>query len=222
MRTIALAALLAFCIGCRKEAENKSTIDSLVSNNKVWYVSEYPDPCPGCVWPHKIQLGKDTVIDNKTYQPIHDYTGDAIESHNVTPRVLGYLRETADGKVYWLQGSNNLNADEILLYDFKARVNDTIENLVVTKTDTVNILNVKRKRILLRDCTTTYEWIEGIGNMADILSYANRPVCDYKTGIVCEMVGGSGFKQTCVRQGNNFIYKDSTSNDCWHYAGLNE
>lgn len=222
MRYLALLTLFTFCISCKKDTDNKVTVDMIVNNNKVWYVSEYPDPCPGCVWPHKIQLGKDTVINNKIYKSINDYTGDSIESNNIAPKLLGYIRETSDLKVYWLRDYKNKNANEILLYDFKARVNDTIDNLIVTKIDTVKILNVNRKRILLKDCASNYQWIDGVGDMADILSYSSRPICDYKSGIAGNTDGGSGFKQTCVRQGNDFIYKDSNSNDCWHFIGLDK
>lgn len=222
MRNILLLTLIAFCISCKKDTDNTVTPGRIVNSNKVWYVSEFPDPCPGCVWPHKIQLGKDTVINYKTYKPIHDYTGDSIESHITAPKLLGYLRETSDSKVYWLQKNTIENATEIVLYDFNARINDTIDQLIVTKIDTIKILNSNRKRISLRDCSNHYEWIDGIGDMSYILSYNARPVCDYKNGITAVEVGGSGFKQTCVMQGDEFIYKNCDSNDCWHFTGLDE
>ena len=62
------------------------------------------------------------------------------------------MRETSDKKVYWYVGLFSQPASDILLYDFNAKINDTIDNWIVTKIDTVNILNINRKRITLKNC----------------------------------------------------------------------
>jgi hypothetical protein len=208
-----------FFNGQSDNVDNYNKDDSIIDNRKVWYVSEYPNPCPSCVWPHKIVLGKDTTINSNIYKVILDYRGDSLEA-NSKATILGYMRETFDKKVYWNVGFFGRAASDILLYDYNAKINDTIENWIVTRIDSVNILNVNRKRITLKDCEQ-YEkyWIEGIGDMSDLLAYNGRTICDYKTGFVMMTSGGSGYKQNCVKQGNELIYKDSLVNDCWIYKG---
>jgi hypothetical protein len=218
MKNLILILISILFIDCQKDdSDNNDKTNSLVDNSKVWYVSEYPNPCPSCIWPHKIVLGKDTTINSNIYKTILDYHGDAIES-NCKPSNLGYIRETLDKKVYWHIKLLSEPASDILIYDFNAQINDTIDNWIVTKIDTVNILSINRKRITLRNCEQSKRyWIEGIGNMSDFLSYAGRTICDYKTGIVMEKMGGSGYKQNCVKQGDEFIYNDSLTTDCWTY-----
>jgi hypothetical protein len=213
-----LIAILLF--NCKKDGSNNADkIDSIVDNSKVWYLSEHPDPCPSCIWPHKILFGKDTAINSYSYKTILDYRGDSIES-NSKARILGFMRETSEKKVYWYVGFFGQVESDILIYDFNANINDTIDNWIVTNIDTVHILNINRKRLTLRNCEASKKyWIDGIGNMADLLSYPSRTICDYKTGIVMMNVGGSGYKQNCVKQGDQFIYKDSVVTDCWTYTG---
>ena len=166
MRNLILILIPILLLNCKKDnANNSNKMDLIVDNSKVWYVSEYPDPCPGCSWPHKIVFGKDTTINSNIYKVILDYRGDSIES-NCKASILGYMRETSDKKVYWHVGLFGNVASDILLYDFNAKINDTIDNWIVTKIDTVKILNIKRKRIILKNCEPyTKYWIDGIGDM---------------------------------------------------------
>jgi hypothetical protein len=220
MKNLILILISFFLVDCQKDnSDNNDKTNLFVDNSKVWYVSEYPNPCPSCIWPHKIVLGKDTIINSDIYKTILDYHDDAIES-NCKPSNLGYIRETPGKKVYWHIKLFNEPASDILIYDFNAQINDTIDNWIVTKIDTINILNINRRRITLRNCEQTEKyWIGGIGNMSDLLSYASRTICDFKTGIVMMDIGGSGYKQNCVKQGDEYIYKDSLATDCWTYQG---
>lgn len=220
MRNLILILISILLFNCKRDnTNNDNKIDFLVDNSKVWYVSEFPDPCPNCTWPHKIVLGKDTTINSSIYKTILDYCSDSIEGKGKAT-ILGYIRETADKKVYWHIGFFGRAASDILLYDYNAKINDTIDNWIVTKIDTVKILNINRKRITLKNCEPYKKyWIDGIGDMADLLSYNSRTICDYKTGIVTMTSGGSGYRQNCVKQGNEFIYKDSLAKDCWIYKG---
>lgn len=200
-------------------ADSDSTYNtgSIVESGKVWYISEYPNSCRSCIRPHKIVFGKDTIIKSNTYKAILDYRGDSIES-DCKASTFGYMRETSDKKVYWHVGFFGRNASDILLYDFNAQINDTIDNWIVTKIDTVNILNINRKRLTLKNCSSNEKyWIDGIGNMADLLSYNSQSICDYKTGIISMISGGSGYRLNCVKQANICIYKDSLASDCWIY-----
>lgn len=206
-----LTSILLF--NCTKDNSDNSKTDLLVDNSKVWYVSEYPDPCPACVCLHKIILDNDTIINSNVYKTILDYHCDSIES-NSKASILGYIRETSDKKVYWYVGFFNHAPSDILLYDFNAKINDTIDNWIVSKIDTVRILNFNRKKIILKNCMyDTKSWIDGIGDMTDLLSYIGRLICDYQTGLVRMTSGGSRFRQTSVKQGNEFIYKDTLAID---------
>ena len=223
MKNLILILIPFLLFNCKKDnSTTNNKIDLLVDNSKVWYVSEYPDPCPTCCWPHKIVLGKDTTINSKIYKTILDYRGDSVES-NSKATILGYIRETTEKKVYWYVGFFSKVPSDILIYDFNAKINDTIDNWIVSKIDTVKILNINRKRITLKNCEP-YEkyWIDGIGNMADLLSYSSRTICNYNGGPTINVMGGSGYRQTCVKYGNDFIFKDSLTNDCWIYKGYKE
>jgi hypothetical protein len=220
MKNLIFILIAILLLNCKKDgSDNGNKIDSIVDNSKVWYLSEHPNHCQSCAWPHKIMFGKDTTINSYSYKTILDYRGDSIEG-NSKASILGYLRETSDKKVYWYVAIFGQVESDLLIYDFNANINDTIDNWIVTNIDTVNILNINRKRLALRNCEASRKyWIDGIGNMADLLSYPSRTICDYKTGIVMMNIGGSGFKQNCVKQGNEFIYKDSLTTDCWSYRG---
>jgi len=215
-----ISILISIVFSCKKDNSEVKTSDLIVANDKVWYISEYPDPCPSCVWPHKIFLGEDTTINSKFYKKVVDCVGDSLEN-NCSERILGYIRETGDKKVYWFVSFFGRDLSDILLYDFNAKINDTIDNWIVSKIDTVKVQNIERKRITLENCTPySKTWIEGIGDMSDLLAYVGRTVCDYQTGIVIVSEGGSGYKQTCVKQGNDFVYKDTEDSECWIYKGL--
>jgi hypothetical protein len=216
MKNVFLVLISTLLFNCTKDNADNN-LGSIVDANKVWYISEFPDYCRSCVRPHKIVLGKDTTIGSAIYKIILDYHGDPIES-NCKASIRGYLRETSDQKVYWYVKLFLNPPSDILVYDFNARINDTIDHWIVSKIDTVNIFNVNRKRITLINCLRQEKyWIDGIGNMADILSFGSGTICDYKTGIVMENVGGSGFRLNCVKQGDEFIYKNPAALECWIY-----
>ncbi|MEI6750235.1 MAG: hypothetical protein WCM93_13835, partial [Bacteroidota bacterium] len=128
----------------KDNAGNNDKFDSIVDNGKVWYVSEYPNPCPSCIWPHKIFFGEDTTINLNIYKKVIDCIGDSIEN-NCSERVLGYIRETGDKKVYWFMSFFGRAPADILLYDFNAKINDTIDNWIVSKIDSVKVQNIQRK-----------------------------------------------------------------------------
>ncbi len=220
MKCFLIVLFSLFALNCSKNNEDSlDKIDLIVDNSKVWYISESPNSCPTCIWPHKIVLGKDTSINSFIYKTILDYCGDSQEN-NCEARIRGYIRETLDKKVYWYAKHYDNVASDVLIYDFNARINDTIDKWIVKKIDTVTIYNTDRKRITLVNCESNENyWIDGIGNMADILSYHSRTICDYETGMVVNNVGGSRFKLNCVKQGEEFIYKDPLDTDCWIYKG---
>ena len=225
MRLLAILLISFFLINCQKvNSDLSSKTDLLVDSSMVWYISEYPNPCPWSTSPHKIKFEKDTIINNQSYKAIIDYCGDSIESNLIKGIHLGYIRETEDRKVYWYVKLFNEKATDILIYDFNAKVGETIDQWVVQKIDSVKILNKNRKRITLKFvCSNeTKFWIDGIGDMSDILSYTSRPICDEESGIIGISVGGSQFQQTCVLKGQEYVYRDSSCTDCWVYKRCSE
>jgi len=83
------------------------------------------------------------------------------EWHSEHIEELGYLFEdTVSQKVYY----TNVNGDEVLLYDFSLSEGDVFEYMLVTKVDSIQLLDgTYRKRIEFED-GYYYYWIEGIGS----------------------------------------------------------
>jgi len=216
--------MMIFLNSCEAKTFNLETDTiSIVDNEQVWYISEFPNSCPSCVWPHKITFGKDTIINSLVYKEILDFRGEEYESESKAYS-LGYLYETTDKKVYWNVSLFGHPSADILIYDFNAQINDTIYNYwIVTNIDSVNILGTKRKRIELRNCDSKQNyWIEGIGDLSDLLAYPSLAICDFKSNIVGYKQGASGFKLNCVEKGSNIIYKNSENNNCWFYKGYDK
>jgi hypothetical protein len=225
IRQLAILLISFFLMNCQKVNSDLShKTDLLVDSSMVWYISEYPNPCPWSTSPHKIKFEKDTIINNHSYKFIIDYCGDSIESNLTKGIHLGYIRETEDRKVYWYVKHFNEKATDILIYDFNAKVDDTIDQWVVQKIDSVKILNKYRKRLTLKsNCSNEPKfWIDGIGDMSDLLSYTSRTICDEESGTIIMHTGGSWFKQTCVMKGQDYIYRDSSCTECWVYKRCSE
>jgi len=83
------------------------------------------------------------------------------EWHSEHIEELGYLFEdTVSQKVYY----TNVNGDEVLLYDFSLSEGDVFEYMLVTKVDSIQLLDgTYRKRIEFEE-GYYYYWIEGIGS----------------------------------------------------------
>jgi hypothetical protein len=223
MKNIIIPLILILCLNCQKDKVNNNPVDSMIDENKVWYVSEYLDNCQNFIMPLKVMLGKDTLINSDIYKPVCIYSGDSIESNAVLKEIRGYIKETTDKKVYWYVNNFDKSGSEILLHDFNAEINDTIDQWVVTKIDTIKIQNIFRKRITLVNYCFNYtkEWIDGIGDMAELLHYYCQSTCKFVNGdyIVIHYFDCPGYKQVCVTKGNELIFKDSDSPECWIYRG---
>jgi len=222
MNKYLIASIIWLFLCCSKDkVDKKDQYKPIINKNKVWYVSEFPNPCPGCIWPHKIEFGNDTVINSLKYTKLLNYSGQEESTSTVKP--LGFLRETEDHKVYWRINLSNEYEKDILIYDFDANINDTIDNWIVYEIDTVIIQNIKRKRLKLKNCTPhDISWIEGIGDMSYFLSYSSRTYCAYEEGLAISTSGASRYRLNCVLEDGVTIFKDSQSDECWRYKGLLE
>lgn len=224
MKNLVFLLFLVLLCNCKKENTDPDCgTNSIVDSEKVWYISESPNPCPGCIWPHKITFGKDTTINSFVYKEVLDFRGEELESESKAYN-LGYLRETADKKVYWNISLFGRPAEDILIYDFNAQVNDTIDKFwIVTDIETVEIQGIERKKISLINCASNEtHWIEGIGDLTDLLYYTSRPICGFDSEIVGMSVGGSWYTLNCVEKNSSLIYKNTESNDCWMYKGYEQ
>ncbi len=216
-----LMVLIFLLSGCEKEEiDINSKPTSIFDRGQVWFVSEFPNPCPDCVWPHKITFSNDTIINSLTYKKVIDFRDGENESESIA-HDLGFLRETDDKKVYWYISLFGKPAEEILIYDFNANVNDTIDNYwIVTNIDSVNVMGIKRKRVSVKNCAS-YEnqWIEGVGDLSCLLSYSSRPICSFDANIVGMISGDSRYRLNCVEKKSILIYQNAKYNNCWTFKG---
>lgn len=78
-----------------------------------------------------------------------------------------------DGKVWRVDYLSNFDRyDYTLLYDFDVSANDKVHGFTVLKTYVEDIMGVERKVIVFE---YGLQWIEGLGNMADLLNPMNGP-----------------------------------------------
>lgn len=160
MKTILTVSLILFA----------STIYSqfIVDNNyKLWYI--FQDNCdPQYAYSFYIKSDGDTIIGTDSCIKIKQTYDEQMNWSN-----YDFIRES-NGKVFLKS-----TPQDLLLYDFKATVGDTIHllyiNLVVGKTDTEFYAGKNRKRMLLYNEGGTFDslycekWYEGIGSLCGLL-----------------------------------------------------
>lgn len=176
MKKILLLVQLVICFN----AFSQSSLDSLVTTNKMWsqvhrYPYGLPPPQNGCAAESNyIKFAEDTLINDYHYKKIFQ-SKDSLGLYWVD---IGFIREQ-DNKVYAI---NNEGDYERLLYDFNVEVNDTLFILPfhisdsmpafarfgkVHKIDSIDILSGRKKRIEF-DVAGGDTWIEGIGSINGI------------------------------------------------------
>jgi len=141
----------------------------------------------------RYSLEGDTIINSYSYKQVIRETGDTV---NPSKEYVGALRE--DGmKIYYqgldYLGSEHINDNEILLYDFSKKVNDTIIHIdespqfhsIIINIDSVLVGSGYRKRYEVNSSTNylhqTEYWIEGIGSIINgLLGHVTAiPTCCY-------------------------------------------
>lgn len=173
MKRIILVLQLIICFN----AFSQSSLDSLVTTNKMWsqvhrYPYGLPPPQNGCAAESNyIKFAEDTLINDYRYKKIFQ-SKDSLGLNWVN---IGFIREQ-DNKVYAI----NKNFDsEKLLYDFNAKVNDTVfiqpffslyTNFPgkVIKIDSIDILSGRKKRIVFEYNNDI--WIQGIGSIYGVMN----------------------------------------------------
>jgi len=209
---IYILSIIVFLLSCKKVENTDNSKSTFMVKNNTWYISQNLGGfCKSCRIPHKIIFGGDTIIKSKKYTSIYDYTGDSVEYQIKSGRLLGYLRETDDKKVYWYWGNEDNPARDHLLFDFNLQVHDSIGSYFVKTVDSIKLQNQYKKRItLVSSCGPNKVWIEEIGDMTELLN----PIlyCDKFISI-----GGGSYKQTCFVNKGEVIYKDTSCTECWNY-----
>ncbi|MEI6752967.1 MAG: T9SS type A sorting domain-containing protein [Paludibacter sp.] len=139
---------------------------------------------------YQYYLNGDTTLNGKSYKKVFNQY--LFEESPGSGKILyttyqGAIREE-NGKIFALLNNNsNHISGEFLLYDFTVGVGDTIKSniskdcgcilarqLIVTKIDTITLLNgEKRKKIQLDGSP---DWIEGIGSVSSLF-YDAFPLC---------------------------------------------
>ena len=124
----------------------------LLDTNKVWNIFEHMI-YSGETHPHYLER-----CDTDTTRFIIKK-----EWHSQHIEELGYLFEdTVSQKVYY----TDLYDNEVLLYDFSLSEGDVFEYMLVTKVDSIQLLDdTYRKRIVFEGGDYHLFWIEGIGSL---------------------------------------------------------
>ena len=173
----------------------------LVDTNKIWSGFGI---CTGC--PHQdsssyyIKFTQDTTIKGIVYKKVM-LSQDALHKNWIKD---GYLRETADEKVYYLEA---LYVSEICYYNFNVKKGDTIlpgYPFVVDSINNILIGKQLRKRFYINKSGSPCDiWIEGIGSVEYGILNA------YMCGVI-------GTKQSflCYSENDTLKYENPEYNLC--------
>ena len=146
------------------------------------------------------EISSDTTIENNIYQKL-------MVAHNCgqPQNMRGFIRETEEGKVYFLNHANP-PGEEYLLYDFGMEAGDTVftpqnERTSFLTLDSTGVNDNGQKLFYVSNSHNNNEiWIEGVGA---------------KTGLLKEvMVGGSQMFTCCLVDGG-MLYHNTDFENCY-------
>lgn len=211
---IALLFSFLFCLSNAQESI-KTVGYSFCDNSMSWYICEFPNSCQNCHKTLKISLGFDTAINSKQYYSILCYSLDSSENSSKVYRNIGYLRETNDKKVYFINYYRR-NDPERLVFDFNAKINDTINKWIVIKVDSIEISGFYKRRITLKFiCQDVFKiWIEDIGDMTELIQYPYNLNCLNSDENIVLIAGMADFVQICVLNRNIILYQNPQYEKC--------
>jgi len=206
MKTIYKAIFLNFFfLISTSELVKSQTYESFLDTTKSWNVMEIFYLPTSNYSTSRIKLKNDTLINNLLYKQVLE----SYDTINFYPN--GFLREDSLGRVFY--NNNNLFLGDQLLYDFSAKVGDTLNlpvffgtnEAIVDSIDTVFAAGKNRKRI-----STSFFggnvpdfWLEGIGSMLGLLT-SGYVAADRSTDLLCfyqnstlSYVSQSGYNYGC-------------------------
>lgn len=173
----------------------------LVDTNKLWSGFGI---CTGC--PHRdsnliyFKFTQDTSIKGKNYKKVMLST-DALHKKWIND---GYMRETVDRKVYYLEASY---FSEVCYYNFNVKKGDTVfpgYPFIVDSINNILIGKQLRKRFYINDSGSPCDiLIEGIGSVKYGLLYA------YMCGVI-----GTKFSLLCYSENDTLKYENPEYNLC--------
>jgi len=178
---------------------------SLVVSDKKWvYLLAVDYPFPEIYSDLCYKIGNDTVVAGKDYKKLLASYG-----CNEMYSINGYIRETKEGEVYFLNNTI-LVEEEFLLYDFGMEVGDTVRNGSDNCSyvlDSVNTATDGKRLLYITEIPGHGDiWIENIGS---------------KSGLLKEKLTGGSQIFTCCLLGNEQLYHHPNFEKCYFNASAN-
>jgi hypothetical protein len=193
--------------------------------NRKWNMTKYDESFtpehPHPTWTYYgLKTGKDTLIDNKSYQKLLKSTDTLFSDASF----IGGIRE--DSNRFYLSKSFYFN-DEVILYDFNLKKDDTLRiyqtidinsptlQSIKAKADSVNTIIINglpKKRLYIEyECDLSGQtekdiWIEGIGSIEN--GFLNE-------SCTCLVGCYSSSFLTCYYENNALAWRDSTFDNCY-------
>jgi len=161
---------------------------------------------------HYLKPGQDTVINGESYTNLR-YSQD--ETQNIWYDYGGFIRETPEGKVYFMR----IGLPEGLIYDFGAQIGDTVVVLnqelipepihfVVISEDSLLLEDGWHRMMVLEDEAFPGEevWIEGVGSISGLV----------KSGLNAFGSTCGDFDLLCSSDDAIAIYMNPEYPTCWY------
>ena len=189
--------------------------ETLLHPDRLWsMVNVNCQPWGNAFTSHYLKLGGDTIIDGIDYRKL-DYSTD--ESQSEWLDYGGYIRETADGKVFYTR----LGVDEGLIYDFGATLGDTVHvmnhelvpeplQMVVILEDSILLEDGWHRMLVLEDddYPGAETWIEGVGSLSGLVKS-----CLNAFGSAC-----GDYDLLCTSDDGIDIYINTEYPSCWYVS----
>lgn len=168
-----------------------------------------------------LKISTDTIIETKKYSKLIS----AYDSQASIWMLKGFLREDIIARKVYFRA---INKDEVLLYNFDVKANDTIETTdfrfdlgnttvynIIQSVDSIQIGTVKHKRITITSnfvdafsSNRGHIWIEGIGGIEGLLT-SSLPI----------LTGGEVNNLLCFSQNESVLFKTNLQgySDCFYW-----
>lgn len=187
--------------------------DPLLQPDRLWSMVETYCLSQGNTYTsHYLKLGQDTMIEDYTYKSLR-YSQD--ETQLVWYDYGGFIRETAEGKVYYRRDG----LPEGLIYDFGASLGDTVIvinheligdplYMVVIIEDSLLLEDGWHRMIILEDNAYPGEetWIEGVGSISGLV----------KSGLNAFGPACGDFNLLCTSDNAVEVYMNPKFPSCWY------
>ncbi len=191
--------------------------DSLVSDKKLWsIVDDYFVKVGDAESPiyYNVKFSSDTIINNVNYSRVWR----TYDKNKQQWSKIGFVREDSSG-VYFM----NNEMKEGLIYDFNVKPNEIIrinnpylnleepiEAVVKSVTDTLISGKTRRKITLKNGWNATEVWIEGIGSLSGIID----------SGLPLSLIVGSNPYLICYFDNETLEFSNPEYDSCFCYSNV--